>query len=206
MKEEKEKRVYSTSDVREMKKTDDVIREDIYDKQMSTFGPRSFLTASAIAHAWGVTLDALAKWDIYPVFKRGREAFYYLKEVVEFREGIDGQPKLNPQQEKALLDRAKREREEINLAKLRGEVVEIEAIANAFQTELVNLRQRLFSLPSKLAKPLAGVDDPAEIQDIIFKSIEEALHETVEFVEEQSKKVTLEGDGQGAETAAEVDG
>lgn len=145
--------------------------------EVKVFDERLLLPVTLVAHAFDVTMDAVIKWGIKPVVKKHREALLYLPEVIGNRMGFgeDGAPKLNPAQEKALLDRTRRERAEIELAKERGEIVSVGDVVADLEKELVTVRQRLLAIPNKLARQLVPMDKPQEIQDLLYNALLDAL-------------------------------
>lgn len=163
---------------------------------------RLLLPRQILAKAFGVSGDMVAKWDIKPVIKRGREALYYLPEVISYRQGNDGAPKLNPAQEKALLDQVRRQRAEIELRKEKGEITLITDVCNELEKELIGVRQKLLSIPNKLATELVPVDKPQAIQEILTNAIYEAL-EGLNY----GGRITFKNTGnniEDAKTAAEI--
>lgn len=145
--------------------------------EVEVFDERLLLPTGLIAKAFDVTMDAVIKWGVKPVVKNGREALMYLPEIIGNRMGFgeDGAPKLNPAQEKALLDRTRRERAEIELQKERGEVVYISDVCKELEKELIVTRQKLFSLPNKLARALVPIDNPQEMQEALHAAIYDAV-------------------------------
>jgi hypothetical protein len=182
--------------------------------------PRLLLPRYLVAKAFGVSIDTLSKWDIKAVIQRGREALYYLPEVINVRHGGDGN-KLNPGQEKAQLDRIRRESAELDLARKRAELVSVEEVRNELEREYVVLRQRFLALPTKLARALVPMDNPQEISAFILDEVGKILEglktdAAIEIaqVEKLAQAETenrpeghpagvLEDEGDGTETAAE---
>jgi terminase small subunit / prophage DNA-packing protein len=66
---------------------------------------------------------------------------------------------------------------ELDLAKRRGEVIEIEEVAGVVGDDYANVRAKLLSLPTKLAPQLIGIEDPAECKALIERGVSEALEE-----------------------------
>ena len=66
---------------------------------------------------------------------------------------------------------------ELDLAKRRGEVIEIEEVAGVVGDDYANVRAKLLALPSKLAPQLIGIEDPAECKALIERGVSEALEE-----------------------------
>jgi phage terminase Nu1 subunit (DNA packaging protein) len=66
---------------------------------------------------------------------------------------------------------------ELDLAKRRGEVIEVEEIAALVGDEYANVRAKLLSIPVKLAPLVSVSDDALECKDLIERGINEALEE-----------------------------
>lgn len=66
---------------------------------------------------------------------------------------------------------------ELDLAKRRGEVIEIEQVAAIIGDDYANVRAKLLSLPTKLAPMLTGIEDPLECKALIERGVTEALEE-----------------------------
>lgn len=157
--------------------TKNILKRVVVRPEVDVYSERLLIPTALIAHAFDVTLDAVIKWGIRPVVKESQTALLYLPEVIAHRLGFgeDGAPKLNPAQEKALLDRTRRERAEIELSLERGEVVKVDDVCKELERELIIVRQKLLAAPSKLARTLSTIDKPNEIQDILTSAIVDAL-------------------------------
>lgn len=66
---------------------------------------------------------------------------------------------------------------ELDLAKRRGEVIEIEQVAAIMGDDYANVRAKLLSLPTKLAPMLVGIEDTLECKALIERGVTEALEE-----------------------------
>lgn len=66
---------------------------------------------------------------------------------------------------------------ELDLQVRRGELVEIETVAEAVGEDYANVRAKLLSMPSKLAPQLAVSDDPLACLALLETGIHEALEE-----------------------------
>lgn len=82
-------------------------------------------------------------------------------------------------EESLLLERARREKIELDVKRMRGEYVSIEETCKAVEKEYSFVRSQLRSLPSKLAKPLSIIMDPHVVQTTIEEAINECLEELV---------------------------
>jgi hypothetical protein len=83
---------------------------------------------------------------------------------------------------------------ELELQKLRGEVINFTEALEQFQTALLTTRARFLALPSRMALQLAGTSEPKEVAAILTQAIDECLQElAVEFA--TPREVTeLEGE------------
>jgi hypothetical protein len=160
-----------------VKKTEAEKKPQILRPDVKIHDERLLLPTGLIAHAFGVSLDAVIKWGIKPVRKKHREALLYLPEIIGNRMGFGegGVQKLNPAQEKALLDKTRRERAEIELRKEREEIVDIKDVLYTLEKELVEVRQKLLALPNRLARVILLAKDAQEAQDVIAGAVHDTL-------------------------------
>lgn len=163
---------------------------------------RLLLPRAMIAKAFGVSSDMVGKWDVTPVIKQGAKALYYLPEVVNYRQGGDGD-RLDPGQEKARLDSVRREQAEIKLMKERGEIVSIDEVCDVYYDALVVVRQRMLAMPNKLARPIVALETPQEAQDVLRKEITKALEglSVENMVEKLGGKISKEASGSSGKSA-----
>jgi len=68
---------------------------------------------------------------------------------------------------------------ELDLSVRRGELVEVEVVADTVGEDYANLRAKLLSFPVKLAPQVVGMEDAGEIQSLSESLIHEALEELV---------------------------
>lgn len=68
---------------------------------------------------------------------------------------------------------------ELELAKRKGELVEIDAVAEAVGDDYANLRAKLLSIPVKLSPQIIGITQASEAQQMFEDLIYEALEELV---------------------------
>jgi hypothetical protein len=92
------------------------------------------------------------------------------------------------------VERAKiaQQREAMELAKLRGELVEIAAVAQVVSEEYAAVRSKLLALPGKLAPQLAATSTAPECMALLTDGIIAALREL------SADTVTSEADKEGA--------
>lgn len=78
--------------------------------------------------------------------------------------------------EKALHERVKREKSEIELSRMRGEVVPIQDVQRAWMDIAGVVSSRFINLPRKLAPALVMIGDPSIIEGIIERDVRDALN------------------------------
>lgn len=88
---------------------------------------------------------------------------------------------LDLRKEKTLLTRATRQKVELELQIMRGELHRSEDVRRVMHDMLGAFRARCLSIPSKAAPRIQGQTDLAVIQDVIKKEVYEALAELSEY-------------------------
>jgi phage terminase Nu1 subunit (DNA packaging protein) len=83
--------------------------------------------------------------------------------------------------EKTLLTRANRQKVELELQIMRGELHRSEDVRRVMNNMLGAFRSRVLAIPSKTAPQLLAQTDLAIVQDIIKKEVYEALQELSEY-------------------------
>jgi phage terminase Nu1 subunit (DNA packaging protein) len=110
-------------------------------------------------------------------------------------------------QENLKLERARREKAEIEVGELRGSLVPLADVTKAVEKEYGFVRAQIRSLPSKLAKPLAILSDAREVHTRLQEAVDECLTElTADTRYEQSRQQlesTSDSGGAGANAEAE---
>lgn len=95
--------------------------------------------------------------------------------------GQDGQEIVNYNTERALLVRAKRRNEELELQEREKTLHETAEIERILSQILGNFRSRLLKIPSTLSPLLATKTDKSEINHLLKEEINEALTEISDF-------------------------
>lgn len=73
---------------------------------------------------------------------------------------------------------------ELELQKLRGEVIDFEQAESEFNTAVLTTRSRILAVPSRLALPLSPALDPKQVAAKISDALHEALEElSVGFID-----------------------
>ena len=92
----------------------------------------------------------------------------------------DAEKDLDLDVEKAIHERVKRQIAEIKLQLIRGQVHKAEDVEAVMTDMFERFRMKMSALPAKLAKRLEG-KRRAEIQKILKKEIDQALHELADY-------------------------
>ncbi|MFD2077177.1 hypothetical protein [Geobacillus jurassicus] len=100
----------------------------------------------------------------------------FIKEQAEKTE-----EELDLTKEKTLLTRANRQKVELELQIMRGELHRSEDVRRVMNNMLSAFRARVLAIPSKTAPRLLAQTDLAVVQDIIKKEVYEALQELSEY-------------------------
>lgn len=84
---------------------------------------------------------------------------------------------LDPIQEKAQLDRARRIAIETEQRKKDGELIPADQVAEAWTGYVLNTKSRLRGIPSRVSSALVGLSDMRAIERTLLGAIDEALSE-----------------------------
>lgn len=136
-----------------------------------------------------------------PVRVDGRSKLYLLRDVVThlFQRGEDG-TLLDPQQERAKLDAARREHQELANAERRGDLLDRQEVLAEWQQLVSNARAKLLALPVKLAQ------GDTETLTLARAGVREALEELAGDGLPSKRAGDAEGDGGDLDAAAGPDG
>jgi len=156
--------------------------------------PDGSMTLRDAAAALGVTYEALRKvvGQGAPVsFKGGRGAQggtrVRLTELIEWqvdrkvRQAIGEAGGLGAgevhdfEAERARKTKFQADMAEIEARKAAGEIVEVDAVAEVVELELAEVRAGLLNLAGRLAVPLSGITDPADIADLVSEEVAAVL-------------------------------
>lgn len=83
--------------------------------------------------------------------------------------------------EEAYWTRARREKTELQVQVMRGELHRSEDVERVMNEMLGNFRGKLLSFPSKIASRVAGRTDLTEIRDVLKSGIHEVMTELAEY-------------------------
>ncbi|MGZ0084569.1 hypothetical protein ACWNXI_03035 [Caldibacillus thermoamylovorans] len=128
----------------------------------------------------------------------------FIKEQAEKTE-----EELDLTKEKTLLTRANRQKVELELQIMRGELHRSEDVRRVMNDMLSAFRARVLAIPSKTAPRLLAQTDLAVVQDIIKKEVYEALQELSEydphvFYAQSKDKLAIDADETEEESSEEA--
>ncbi|MEB3103072.1 hypothetical protein [Ferviditalea candida] len=83
--------------------------------------------------------------------------------------------------ERALHEKVKREKAELELAVMKGELHRSEDVKFVMNDMIAAFRSKVLALPSKLSPQLAGKTEIPVIQDLLNREVQEALTELSEY-------------------------
>ena len=114
---------------------------------------------------------------------------YKASEAIELLLTPENAKGLERKLQQAELDekRARAEKVQIEVARMRGELVSLEDVAKVVEKEYSIIRAQVRAIPSKMAKPLSMTSDPNEVHNKLAEVIDECLKElTADEAYEQS--------------------
>ncbi|WP_305142490.1 hypothetical protein [Geobacillus thermoleovorans] len=150
-------------------------------------GKTIVVSTSEIAEIFGLSdrrIRQLEKEEALVKISRGKydlkasvqRYIMFIKEQAEKTE-----EELDLTKEKTLLTRANRQKVELELQIMRGELHRSEDVRRVMNDMLSAFRARVLAIPSKTAPRLLAQTDLAVVQDIIKKEVYEALQELSEY-------------------------
>ena len=162
-----------------------------------------------LSHLWGVALNTVKAWvrrgcPVVARGGRGREWQFDTAAVAQWREeqaaaaAVGDTSAIDLEEARRRKEAALAAMAELDLAKRRGEVVEIEAIADIVGEEYTRLRARLLAIPVKLAPLMEAASNLAERREIISSAISECLAE----LSADDDYATGRGEGEAGEATA----
>jgi len=116
----------------------------------------------------------------------------YLRHMRTVAAGRTTSGPLDPRQERAALDQARREAQELRNAQERGELVPGDDLQRTLVHLAMATRSRILAVPSKLAQALAAAESPAQAHKIVEEALCEALEELAD--EGERAQATLDAD------------
>jgi phage terminase Nu1 subunit (DNA packaging protein) len=109
-----------------------------------------------------------------PVREDGRAEYYDTKEALQL---LYPQVQSELAKENLLLERARREKEELKLGEMKGELIPVAEVVKAVEREYNFVRSQIRNLPSKMAKPLSMTADANDVFELLQEAVNECLTE-----------------------------
>lgn len=145
---------------------------------------------------------------VAPHTTEGRAILYDAAEAIEtifVSDSVEGMDKKLLKAELGL-EIARQAKAEIEVGKLRGELIPIGEVVRCVEKEYSFVRAQIRSLPSKLAKPLSMIADPVEVHSRLLEAVNECLAELVADVLFETKYEKLNVELPDKAPEPEVDG
>lgn len=132
-----------------------------------------YISAPALAELFGCTPDMVRRYVNDYGMPRVANGKYLMGECVQWyinrlRLAAAGGESGDVSKEKLRLIRAQRHRVEIQNKQARGELIDHETVANVLNQMGSIFSTQLDGLGPRMASVLSGIDDPAEIQRVLF--------------------------------------
>ncbi|WP_297429292.1 hypothetical protein [Clostridium sp.] len=146
------------------------------------------VSSTVLADLFGLTtrrIRMLADEGIIKKTSRGRynlqenikSYIVYLKTNQDLKEKIVDDDELDPDKERALLTRRQREKLDLEIAAMRGQMHFSNDVERVMNDMLANFRAKIIALPTKIAPILIARNDISEIQEMLQREFFEVLHE-----------------------------
>lgn len=151
----------------------------------------TIVNSVTLGDIWGITdrrVRKLAEEGVIEAVSRGKYDLAsctkrycaYLRQAAESSEDKKN-AKLDYDTEKALHEKIKREKSELQLKVMRGELHKAEDVDFVMTDMITKAKMKLLAIPSKAADLVIGRKDINSIENIIQKMIEEALVELSDY-------------------------
>jgi phage terminase Nu1 subunit (DNA packaging protein) len=145
-----------------------------------------YISSKDLAQILGVTPRRVPQLVTERVIDRDEKSRkYFLPDCVQkyfkYKYASDNSGDANYDREHALHERAKRERAELILAQMKGELHAANDVEMIITDMIVNTKTRIRGIPVKLAPALLAQDELAVIENIISNAIDECLIELADY-------------------------
>ena len=141
---------------------------------------------------------------VEPKKVKGTYKYYIPKDVLPIIYDLDGCKGGKYELERAKLTEFKKQKEELLVKKLKGELVNVENVKEYFGRLVSNFRAQLLVMPARLAQDCFGAKDSLEIEETIRKAVEESLEE-LSITDARKFSQDISRDPQDIETASEIE-
>ena len=160
-----------------------------------------FFTKIELAQIFSVVPSAVTKWSITPSLVEGGREFFYLPDVIQYRDKMQTCETKSLSLERAQLAHEQSEKtrieieiKKIELAKTRGEFVSVEETGRAWENIALNLKAKLLAIPCKCASIILSLSSAIEVEKYLKKEMLEVLEmlSKTEIAEDIQKEEELQ--------------
>lgn len=134
---------------------------------------------SDTAEIMGVSVQALSRWNIEPVSRKGREVFYYLPDIIAYQKQRDSVVLHDLSAQRARLAKEQADRVEMANAEMRGFLIDVRKVADQWALVSAYLRNSMLALPTYAATILEN-KPRSEILDLLTDLVNKRLTEISE--------------------------
>ncbi len=146
------------------------------------------VSSSVLANLFGLSTRRIRQLEEESIIKKVARGKYSLQENIKsyitfikttanLKENKSEETKVDYDEEHALLEKAKREKTELELAAMRGTIHFSEDVERVMNNMLSNFRSKVLALPSRAAPSLITLTSIADIQEILQMEVLDVLHE-----------------------------
>lgn len=144
------------------------------------------VTTSEISEIFGISprrIQQLAKEGVFVRASHGKfDLSASVKSFVEYQvEREKTEEELDKATEEALWTRARRQKTELELQIMRGELHRSEDVKRVMNDMLGAFRAKILSIPSKFAPQIVGKTEIPPVKDVLKKGVHEALEELSDY-------------------------
>jgi len=140
------------------------------------------INATQLSHVLGLSAARVSVMEKKGIIRRAADGKFSLCEAV--RAYVDTKKQKKGDAAETVYDSARAKKmqataeiEEMNLQLRKGSLVDIESVVDIVKTEYAIVRQRLFTIPNKVALDIFACENPEEVQEILLTQFNEALDE-----------------------------
>ena len=146
------------------------------------------VSSTVLANLFGVSTRRIRQFENEGIIKKVARGKYSLQEniknyltYIQATSNLKNDTNVNEEvdydAEHALLEKRKREKIELELAEMRGEMHKSSDVERVMNDMLSNFRSKILALPSKIAPQLITLTTISDFQDILQKEMINILHE-----------------------------
>lgn len=139
------------------------------------------LTTKEVAEVFGVRTNTVIKYPVQPLFTLHKANYYDIRQVAAHVTRSAKEVALDLNQQKAKLVSLQVEKAQIELGKIKQELIETEQVRKVWVDMGVLCRQKLLSVPARAAGEVMLKKSMAEVQQVLRSHIVEALEELKDF-------------------------